>query len=331
MFRILAIAALALLCGLPALSAKELKIATQAPERSTWGKALADMAEEIEKATGGDVELKIYYGGIQGTERSVIRKVRIRQLDGAAFMGQGISTVIPDTMVLQLPLIFQDVDEATATLAHLRGHFDKQAQKRGFEVIGWTHLGFTYAFSKNKIDSLEDFRRAKPWLIEDDAMVSAFFEELKVTPVSAGVADVLTALQSGLIRTVFAPPLAMMALQWHSRVDYFVDLKLGYSVGSFKLARPTWRRLSADQREAVARIAETYFKKVNAKVHEQNQEALEGMLGKLGIARVRPDDDSIAKFKAATERVADRTAVKLFSASVLADMRAFLKQYREKQ
>ncbi|MBW1880380.1 MAG: hypothetical protein JRJ84_18640, partial [Deltaproteobacteria bacterium] len=60
--------ALAVLLALLALSAPAahavtVKLATLAPEGSTWHKALRKMGDEWAEATGGEVELKIYAGG----------------------------------------------------------------------------------------------------------------------------------------------------------------------------------------------------------------------------------------------------------------------------
>ena len=55
---------------------KTLKIATVAPEGSTWMKVMRQIDSEIREATGNDVGFKIYPGGVQGDEKVVLRKTR---------------------------------------------------------------------------------------------------------------------------------------------------------------------------------------------------------------------------------------------------------------
>ncbi|MFQ6673336.1 MAG: TRAP transporter substrate-binding protein DctP, partial [Fidelibacterota bacterium] len=59
-------------------------MATLAPEGSPWHELLVEMGQGWHDATGGEVVLRIYPGGVAGDERDVIRKIRIKQLHAAA-------------------------------------------------------------------------------------------------------------------------------------------------------------------------------------------------------------------------------------------------------
>ena len=56
-------------------NAQTLKIATLAPEASEWMKALRESARIIEERTEGRAKLKIYPGGVQGDDQTVLRKM----------------------------------------------------------------------------------------------------------------------------------------------------------------------------------------------------------------------------------------------------------------
>ena len=79
------LAALILLACLPlAVPATDLKLATVAPEGSSWMKDLRTAGLQIKERTGGRVNIKFYGGGIQGTDKKVLRKIRIGQLQGGS-------------------------------------------------------------------------------------------------------------------------------------------------------------------------------------------------------------------------------------------------------
>ncbi len=59
------------------------KIATVTPEGSTWTKILNQFAKEVKKQTGGDVECRIYAGGVSGDEMDVLRKMRVNRIHAA--------------------------------------------------------------------------------------------------------------------------------------------------------------------------------------------------------------------------------------------------------
>jgi len=76
-----------------AFAGTKIKIATVAPDGTTWMKVMKEMAQEVEKSTGGEVKLKFYPGGVMGDEGDVIRKMRFGQVHGGAFTGRGLGEV----------------------------------------------------------------------------------------------------------------------------------------------------------------------------------------------------------------------------------------------
>src|SRR5579862_8597239 len=71
----------------------ELRIATLAPDNSSWTETLDKAAAEIKDKTAGRVTLKYFKGGSQGDERDYIRKIKLGQLDGAAVTAIGLSMI----------------------------------------------------------------------------------------------------------------------------------------------------------------------------------------------------------------------------------------------
>ena len=67
------------------VQAARLKVGVLAPEGTNWAKNMKKMAKEVKKATDGEVKFKFYFGGSQGDEVDVLRKVRINQLQGGVF------------------------------------------------------------------------------------------------------------------------------------------------------------------------------------------------------------------------------------------------------
>ncbi|WP_256872910.1 TRAP transporter substrate-binding protein DctP, partial [Candidatus Entotheonella palauensis] len=94
----------------PSLATAEvaIKFATLAPEGTPWMQIMREMSREIERQTDGEVTFRFYPGGIAGDERDVVRKMRIKQLHGGAFSGFGLGLMLPESRVLELPLLFRN-------------------------------------------------------------------------------------------------------------------------------------------------------------------------------------------------------------------------------
>jgi TRAP-type C4-dicarboxylate transport system substrate-binding protein len=85
---------------LPAISmATTLKIATIAPDGTSWMSEMRKGAEEIKARTDGRVSFRFYPGGIMGNDKSVLRKIRAGQLHGGAITGGGLAEVYPEANV----------------------------------------------------------------------------------------------------------------------------------------------------------------------------------------------------------------------------------------
>lgn len=304
-----------------------LKVAFQAPERSAWGRSLQTVAREIERETKGQLKIKVYAGGIQGNEATVLRKIRIGQLQGAGFVGSGLVETCPDSLVLNLPLIFQSEGEADFVLKRMRSSLEEQCRKNGYEVLGWSPFGFSYMFSKERIESIAQLRQSKPWLMSNDPLAENLFETLSVVPVTTSIANVLTGLQSGLVRTVFCPPALLIALQWHSRVEYRLDIRIGYSFGVMMLAKKSWDRLPPDIQAIVKRTFKKHNDLLTKKVRAQNQDALDA-IAKRGIETVEIKPDSREQLLQATQEVGERLSGQHFSRTALARVKQLVNEYR---
>jgi TRAP-type C4-dicarboxylate transport system substrate-binding protein len=88
-----------------------IKMATLAPEGSSWYKVLQKMGEGWKRATNGAVTLRIYPGGVSGDEDAVIRKMRVGQLQAAAVTGIGLSYLDRSFYALHIPMMYASDEE----------------------------------------------------------------------------------------------------------------------------------------------------------------------------------------------------------------------------
>ena len=100
-------------------SAATIKIATVAPDGTAWMREMRAAADAIKKATDGRVEIKYYPGGVMGDAATVLRKIKIGQLQGGAFTGGEATVITPDAQVYSLPFLYRSQDEIDKVRAKL--------------------------------------------------------------------------------------------------------------------------------------------------------------------------------------------------------------------
>ena len=253
-----------------------LKLATLAPEGSIWQQALQDAKTEIEAATGGAVKLKIYPGGIMGSEKDVLFKIKTGQLQGGGFMGYAIGKISPDISALMFPMVFRNYGEVDAVLESMRSYLDDHVRKNGYEAMGWTEVGFSYAYGMKPIGSIEQVRATKVWGL-DSPMLMDLFSAGGISSIPANVTDVLTALQTGSLETVFGPPTAAIAVQWHTKVRYYNTMRLTYAIGGVFLSSAGWATVPAAHRDIVKAAFDKHCRLLTPKVRKSDIEALDYM------------------------------------------------------
>ncbi|MDM7913979.1 MAG: TRAP transporter substrate-binding protein DctP, partial [Candidatus Eisenbacteria bacterium] len=289
----------------------ELKIATVAPEGSTWMNVMAELDAQIRERTQGQVGLRFYPGGIQGDDPVVLRKIRTGQLHGGGFTGVGLGEIVPNVRVMETPFFFNSQEEVAAVHQVMDPVFEEQFRAKGFTLLGWAEVGFVYLYSKSPVASLADLRGRKVWLWEGDPLAEAFLRAVGVSAVSLALSDVLTSLQTGLLTTVYISPLACLAMQWHTRTAYVTDIPVTHSLGAVIVTNEAWGKIPEAQRPVVRELCREYFGRLAQLTAEDNRKAAEEIV-KAGLKTVAPPPAEIEQFHAIGEKVRADLAGKLY-------------------
>ncbi|MEZ4461919.1 MAG: TRAP transporter substrate-binding protein DctP [bacterium] len=318
------------LMALPAFAEKPkyiLKIGSLAPAGSTWVKSFEKTNREINKATNGEVALKIYAGGVMGDESAMVRKMRTGQLDGGALTSVGLGDVNPELLVLQLPLTFRNYEELDFVRGKMSPTFTKLLEDKGFVLLHWGDVGFNYVFSNTPIARPEDFKKTKMWVWDLDPISKAVMEVSGVNGTLLGVPDVLPSLQTGVIDAFGNSPYGAVALQWHTKAKYVTDLKLACVIGGLVVSKKSWDALPEEHRKAIMEISEKNGKDLLTAIRKDNQSAIKTIAAN-GIESVKAED--MPQWLAMAKKTRDALSGKLFPKALVDEMLGYLAEYRKK-
>ncbi len=277
--------------GRPPRPRHYLKIATLAPDGSTWMKIMREMDAAIRVATDNRVGIKFYPGGVQGDELMVLRKIRNGQVHGGGFTGQGLGAIASELRVLEIPFLFDNVTEVDQVHARLDPVFDEIFRQQGYVLLGWADVGYIYLFTNSPVSGPDDLRRVKMWLWEGDPLATAFFKAFDVSPIPLALTDVLTALQTGLIDGVYSSPLACVALQWFTRIKHMTDFPLVYGTGAMVVDVRAWEKIPAADRGLVEEVADQHFARLTDALRQSDVESIATMRERgIDIISIDPAD-----------------------------------------
>jgi TRAP-type C4-dicarboxylate transport system substrate-binding protein len=290
---------LSLAIGLAAIpaGAATIKIATVAPDGTAWMREMRAVGEAIKSKTDGRVEIKYYPGGVMGDDATVLRKIKIGQLQGGAFTGGEASIIARDAQVYSLPFLFRNQAEIDQVRAKLDPLLKQQFAKAGFELVGVSGGGFAYLMSTRDIKNRDDLKAAKVWVPQSDKIAELAFKTAGVTPIPLPLSDVYTSLQTGLIDTAANTPAGAIAFQWHTKLKHMVDLPLSYVVGELVIDKKAFDKLDDADQKVVDQEFAAGFAKLE-KINRDDNAAARDALKQQGMTISEPAPAERTSFEA---------------------------------
>jgi len=276
------------LCFMNTLHAKVFKIATSAPDGTYWMKQMRLGAKLIKDKTEGRVIFKFYPGGVMGSEEITMKKIRIRQLQGAAVSNGVLTSFYTDSQVYSLPMIFNSFEEVDYVRQVLDAKIIKGLEDGGMVSFGISEGGFAYAMSINPINKIKDLNKQKIWTPTNNEQAEQTLRSFGLTPIPLNIGDVLTGLQTNLIDTVAISPIVAIALQWHTQIKFITDVPLTYLYATLLIDKKTFNKISKNDQKTVRNIMTDVFKKIDTQNRKDNIAAFTA-LSNQGIKVVSPE------------------------------------------
>lgn len=307
----------------------EIKIATLAPEGSSWMKTFEDINAEVSTKTNAQVRFKFYPGGILGDEKDMLRKMHIGQIHGAVLTAAGLSAIFGEMDVFQIPFLFQSYEEVDFVIKEMEGFFSAGLEKNEHVLLGWSEGGFVRLMSTQPIATLDDLKKVKVWTWADSPMTKAIFDEANISAIPLSIPDVLIGLQTGLVDVVYAPPTAAISLQWFTKTKYMTEVNLIYLIAGVVVKKKAFEKIPPAHQEIIRDTCRRHLAQLQKIIRKENQEAVEVMV-KQGVKIIHPSPDQVAGFINVSEKAMQKLEGKSFSKKVRDEVTAKIEAYRKK-
>lgn len=301
-------------------SATELRIATLAPNGSSWMRVFNAWNRTLQKETDNTLKLRFYAGGSQGDERDFVRKMRAGQMDGAALTNIGLGQLVRPVLVLSVPGVLSEYEELYRVRDALGDHFEQLFEEAGYKLLGWGDVGKTRLFSTARIERPSDLKQQRPWAWKDDLIFTEFLKVVGANPVRLGVPEVYPGLQTGMVDTLPASALAAVSLQWYTRLNYVAAKNSGIIVGAAILRKDKFDMLTEKQRTALIETGARAHAALNKVIRHDDDQAYQTVLKK-GLTAVDTSEHE-AEWKAVSKQVRERLAGRVYPESLLQEVMA---------
>lgn len=277
-FRVLLFAVL-MLAGSPSAGAEQvvIKLGTLAPEGSVWHDALLQVRQDWRDITDGQLDLRIYAGGVLGGEAEMVRKLQRRGLDAVAITGAGLPRIDRSVDVLNVPLLFESYAELDYVRSRIAPELERHLAERNFKVLSWSDAGWVYFFTKSPVRTPEDLRKVRLWISSGAPEGERLFKQFGFQVVPLPATDMMTALQTGLIEAIDVPPLFALLDRSYQLAEYMTDVRWAPLNAATVISLRAWERIPAQFHDALLESVRAVAREAQAEIRRAGEESIAEM------------------------------------------------------
>jgi TRAP-type transport system periplasmic protein len=307
----------------------KLRISTAAPDGTSWAKTFNAFAHDVEKSSGGDVEVKIYFGSIAGDEEEVYKLLQAGKLDGVISGGPLCRRVIPSMRAFEVVGLFQTQDEATHVVTELRPTLDREAHDAGYVMLGAGSIGPHIIFSTEPITTMTELRKTRLWQWDLNEGFIKNAAELKLSIVPRPLTSARKTFDDKQIDGFITTPVTALAFQWYVGTKYITDLRTGYAMGCFLMRESALDALSPEHQAIVRKAGMKVGMKIEAETRRMDQKLLgDGVYTRLGLKVMPVSEKFRAQFFEASRAARQRLGNALVPSQLLDKVSQLLADYR---
>lgn len=251
-----------------------LKMAVADADTTAQAEGARKIAEEVEKATNGKIQIEVLAGGTLGGERDTVELAMLGGIDIVTCANSVLTQWIPEMSILDQAYLFTNEDQAHAAVDGPVGDLiEREAlEKLNLHVVGYMESGYRNVFSKKPIDSMDDFKGIKIRTMQNPYHMAAF-EAFGAIPTAMAASEQFTALQQGTIDACESAVSNCLTNGF-----YEVTKDITYSNHAFvyivvSMSDYAWNRIPEELRPVFLEAVEKGYKEERKLLKQANEEA----------------------------------------------------------
>ena len=283
-----------------------LKLGHFASGTDPFSQSVEAFAEQVKRATDGEVTIQIYPGGQLGNEKQQISALQGGLQDILITASTNISAMQPELKLLDLPFAFPDYASADAvTMGPVGEEMMSGLEDNGLIGMALWENGFrVISNSKHPVETMDDLKGLNIRVIGAPIFIDTF-NALGANPVPMPFPELFSALETGTVDGQDNPAFAMDALKFYEVQKYYTPTNHMYGALIVLGSEASLSRLSDEDRNAVLQAAKDFGTRQREILRDANTAALEHMReeGLKVIDQLSPE--TFEAFKAATSDVTE--------------------------
>ena len=280
----LALACILVLGAFPAFAQRTItiKMATQIPENTPWGQYINQIAADWKRITNGEVEVIVFHNRTAGKEEAVVRNLRVNQLQAGVLSTFGLTEVTQEIMTLSCPFMLRNDDELDLVLNEMKKELEEKINAKGFFTIAWSRVGWVRIFSKSPVFVPDDLKKQKLGTNSEYDKLNQAFKAMGFQMVPVAQDDILIALNSPMVDSVYSSPVAVGSAQIFGLAKNMASINIAPFMGAIILNRRTWNAIPDKYKPQLIEATKRREAELDAAVRNFEEEMIKTM-GNYGL------------------------------------------------
>lgn len=278
-------------------------------QKSHYQAGATAFAEAVQEKSDGRYTIEIVPAGGLGSEREMVEGVQLGTIDLVLTSLGTVGSFVPETGVLDLPFLFEDLDHARRVIDGPVGETLIEAVgENGFMPLAWAENGIPGFITKGRPIRTADDLQGLKMRTQANPMHTAAFEALGAQAVPLGFGEIYTAIQTGTIDGTYMVTPIVETSNFYQVQEYITQAPLYYQAAMFVMAPSAWDQLTDEDKKVFLDAAKAGGEATRAAVEKAEGESLEFITAN-GMTVV--EDFDMESFKTALQPVYDEFGPKL--------------------
>ena len=277
------------------------KYANEQPEMALRSQSMLFFEKELERRSGGRIEVQLFFGGVLGNERELMDLVATGALQGTR--GGFFADANPKYNLFTLPFLVDDWDQALRLVnSDFMSEVNKGAQERGFHVPATgVSQGFrAHTNNRRPIRSPEDLKGLKMRVPAQEVYVQTA-RAFGANPQEIPYLDVYQALQTGVVDGQDNAPANIWDFKVHEVSKYLTISNYATGPDPLIVNLAWYQSLPEELRSVFDEVARETMALSDRLNREKEAEYIEKLSAKLEVNRL--EGDALQPFREAVRPV----------------------------
>ncbi len=305
------------------------RMATLVPDGSTWHLILKETADKWKTLSGGRVTVRLFPGGVAGDDPDVVRKMRLGTLNAGILTSVGVAEIDRSVYALGIPLMYDSYEEVYYVLEKMRPQLEAGLEAKGFVVLNWVDGGWVRFFAQQPVAVPDDLKAMKLFSWAGDSQGVELWRSAGFNPIPLPSTELSTALQTGLVNALGAPPQVAVITQYFMRAKNMTGLRWQLLLGASLITKATWEKIPADVRPALLEAARADGKRLQDEIRKSEDKDIAEMQ-KRGLNVVAVDAKARALWQKTAEGLYPKVRGTIVPAEAFDAALRFRDEYRKR-